>query len=776
MFTKRRFFVLSSILMLLAVAGGSSVIAATNHVWTQVDDTDLSRRPLSRTRTPDFYKTFALNKQNLDRILDAAPEEFTQSAVETILELPMPDGSFGKFRISHSLIVENGLLVKFPELGRTFSAQGVDDPTATARLDYLPTGFHAMILSPNGTVIIDPYAVGDVDNYVTYYKRDLPKLDAFNCEVGQKGFESIYNIDPMNAGGIPDESADVTSGGTLRTYRLALAATVEYSTAVGGNTIAGALAAEVLIMNRVNGVYERDLSMRMVIIGNNNLITYAGDQTCAGVACTTANDPYFNSDAVGMLSQNQTNIDSVIGTPNYDIGHVFSTGGGGVANLNTPCSSSKARGVTGLPNPIGDPFAIDYVAHEMGHQWGSNHTFNGASGNCSGGNRSSTNAFEPGSGITIMAYAGICGNQNLAANSIDTMHVRSLEVIVAYSQVNNGNTCSTQTATGNTPPTVPVVGGPFNIPRQTPFSLTASSTDVNGDSITYDWQEYDLGAPTTAVPNTDADGAMPIFRTYLPTVSGTRTFPSLPFILNNANVPPATTGGFLTGELLPQITRTMNFQVVARDNRSGGGGINTATAVVNVDGASGPFVVTSPNTNVNWAANSSQTVAWNVANTTAAPVSAANVRILFSSDGGLTFPTTILASTPNDGTETITVPNLNTTLGRIKIEGIGNIFFDISDVNFTIVAPPTAANASVSGRVLTANGNGIRGVFVTITGSNGDSRTVRTSSFGYYAFEEIPAGETYVISVRSKRYQFSQSSQVVTVTDNMADVNFMANN
>src|ERR1044072_645133 len=200
----------------------------------------------------------------------------------------------------------------------------------------------------------------------------------------------------------------------------------------------------------------------------------------------------------------------------------------------------------------------------MGHQWGGNHTFNGTVDNCGGGNRSSTAAYEPGSGITIMAYAGICGTQDLAAHSIDTFHVKSLEEIVAYSQTGNGNTCAVATATNNT---APAVNGPgnFTIPKGTPFYLTAAATDINGDSITYDWEEYDLGGSTTAVPNTDSDGtARPILRPYLPTVDGTRTFPSLQYILNNANVPPATTGGFLTGELLPAIARNMTFQVTAR--------------------------------------------------------------------------------------------------------------------------------------------------------------------------------------------------------------------
>jgi hypothetical protein len=298
-----------------------------------------------------------------------------------------------------------------------------------------------------------------------------------------------------------------------------------------------------------------------------------------------------------------------------------------------------------------------------------------------------------------MAYAGICGNQNLAPHSIDTFHVKSLEAIVAFSQTGNGNTCANTTSTGNTPPAVSVVGGTsWNIPKLTPFTLTATATDANGDAITYDWQEYDLGASTTAVPNTDSDGtARPLFRPYLPLETGSRTFPSLQFILANANVPPATiapANTLLTGELLPAITRTMNFQVIARDNRADGGGINTANASVSVDGNSGPFAITAPNVDgITWAGNSTQTVTWNVANTTAAPVSAANVRILFSSDGGMTFPTVISASTANDGSQSITVPNIATTTGRIKIEAVGNIFFDICDKNISVTAGPASVKA-----------------------------------------------------------------------------------
>jgi hypothetical protein len=642
-------------------------------VWRQIDDAALQHRGLERQIVPDSYSTFKVDRAALQAILNSAPMEFSGSS-KPVLALPMPDGSYQRFKIEESPVMEQGLADKFPEI-KTYRAQGIDDPTASCRFDLLLSGFHAMIISSTGTSYIDPYAKGDTSNYVVHWKGTLrrtgdPTYCVLNNEI--KGFTGgDENILPDRAEAAPE----VTSGSQLRTYRLAVAADGEYTQAVGGGTVSGGLAAEVLIMNRVNGVYERDLAIHMNIIANNNLIIYTNPAT----------DPYNNDDPDALLDANQSNLDSVIGAANYDIGHVFTTGGGGLADLGVVCDSSfKAEGETGLPNPVGDDFAIDFVAHEMGHQFGGDHTFNTSCG----GNRAFTAAYEPGSGITIMAYAGVCGAQDLALHSIDTFHVKSLQQIVAYSQTGGGNACAATTASGNTPPTVSVTGGPsWNIPKQTPFTLSATGSDVNGDTVTYDWQEFDLGTATSAVPNTDADGvARPIFRPYLPT-TGSRTFPQLTYILNNANVPPSTYGGgLMTGELLPAITRTMSFQVIARDNHANAGGINTATATVVVNAASGPFVVTAPNTAVTWAGASTQTVTWDVANTSASPISAANVKISFSSDGGLTFPTVLNASTPNDGSETVTVPNVTTSAARIKVEAVGNIFFDISNVNFTTTA------------------------------------------------------------------------------------------
>lgn len=659
---------------------------SSDKIWQSIDESAIRRPEVERTVVPGEYKVFRADKTALRSVLEKAPLEFAGAATESemIMTLPLPDGSFARYKIQYSPIMETGLAAKYPEI-RTYIAQGIDNPASTARISMSPTGFRAIIFSGYKTILVDPYAKNDTANYISYDKATVTADGNFRCQIGGErlSFGKQHNefFDFTAAPNL------VSNGTTLRAYRIALAATAEYTNVFRqpGDTDAQAkarvLEQQVIIMTRVNGVYERDLAIRMFLVNSNDLIIYTDKDT----------DPYTNGEAFTMLAQNQTAIDQQILPPNYEIGHVFSTSGGGIADLSVSCNDSlKAHGVSGIPNPLGDPFAIDYVAHELGHQWGAGHTFNGDAGNCFSPNRFSNSAYEPGSGITVMGYAGICSSQDLARNSIDTFHIRSIEEILDF--VNNGSgNCSINVSTGNAIPAVTSVGGnSFNIPKQTPFALTASANDPNGDSVTYDWQQFDLGLGTTSAPNTDSDGnARPIFRPFYPTASGTRHFPSLQYILNNANVPPASYDcgrmtPCLTGELLPSITRKMKFQAVVRDNRPGAGAVISTMVEVNVNGGSGPFQVTAPNSAVSWAANSNQTVTWDAANTANAPVSAANVRILLSTDGGQTFPTVLSESTPNDGSQAVLIPNTFTTQARIKIEAVGNIFFDISNTNFTI--------------------------------------------------------------------------------------------
>jgi hypothetical protein len=614
---------------------------------------------------PRHFRVLEVDVSALEGLLGRAPAERSAAAeaVPLLFAIPYPDGTNRRFRVEESPILEPDLAVKFPEI-RTFAAKGIDDPTATARLSLTSLGFHAMVLSASGTVLVAPYRLWDSRYVLSYYKKDGVRSgrkgeEPFRCETGGASPEEEERSREL------DGTVSAAAGTQLRTYRLAMAATGEYSAAVCAPAPAGvacAMNAIAVSVNRVVGIYEREVAVRMVLVANNNLVVYTNGAT----------DPYTNNNGGTMLGQNQSNLNLVIGSPNYDIGHVFSTGGGGVANLAVPCTSSKARGVTGSSNPVGDGFDVDYVAHEIGHQFGAAHTFNGTTSSCGGGNRSASSAYEPGSGSTIMAYAGICGTEDLQPHSDDTFHTRSFDQIVTFSTGATGSSCAAITSTGNTPPAVNA-GPAWTIPSRTPFTLTGSATDPDPDTVTYMWEEFDLGSASP--PNTDVAAARPIFRSFVPLTVPSRTFPRLSDILGNVTT---------LGESMSTRNRTMTFRLTARDNRIGGGGVNYASTTVTVNAASGPFQVTQPNTAVSWARGSAQTVTWDVAGTSGSPVSCANAEIRLSADGGVTFPAVLAASTANDGSATVTLPNTPTTQARVRVSCVGNVFFDISNANFTI--------------------------------------------------------------------------------------------
>ena len=629
-------------------------------IWKDASASKVQNKSFDRVIVPDSFRLLTADVTALMQTLSEAPMEGFEASqtAEVLLPLPLPDGTYGHFIIEESPVMEPGLALKYPEI-MTLRALGVDDPTAYARLSWSPSGFQAIILSGSDTVYIDPYSRGNIDYYISYYKKDYGNI------WGKEFNEGVIE----NGDYLPSESLSNTggSGPILRTYRLAMAATGEYTTYHGGS-VAQALAAIVTTMNRVNAIYERELSITMDLIANNDQIIYTD----------AATDPYTNNNGSIMLSQNQTNLANVIGNANYDIGHVFSTGGGGVAWLAAVCNDSiKARGVTGSSNPVGDAFDVDYVAHEIGHQFAANHTFNASeSGACSGGNRNGPTAYEPGSASTILGYAGICSTQDLQPHSDDYFHGINYDEIIDFVTNGGGNSCGTTSSTRNDAPVVEA-GLDYIIPKETPFSLTGSAVDPNSDALTYGWEEFDIGAPWTGIgmPNSDSDGnERPIFRSYLPVTDSMRTYPSLANILDGSN--------FNIGESLPTIDRTMEFRLTVRDNR---GGVDNDSMNVIVEDAAGPFAVTAPNTAVNWQGLSEESVMWDVANTNAAPVSCANVNILLSNDGGNTFPYTLANDTPNDGTESFSVPNMETNNARVKVLCADNIFFDIGDQDFTIV-------------------------------------------------------------------------------------------
>ena len=653
--------------ILPAQAGARSSSSGRHAIWSAI----ASPRNPSGARvdvSARTYRALSLDRAALKARLATAPMEFTTAARTNplILSLPSPAGGLARFAIQESPVVAPELAAKFPFV-RTYKGQGIDDPAATIRLDLGRTGFHAQVLSPNGDWFIDPYYHLDQSVYASYFKRDA--IDTHGA------FDRLDPDDEDISSFSADEAGRVV-GAELRTYRLAVAADGEYSTFHGG-TVPLVHNAIVTAINRVTGVYERELAIRLQLVANNDSLIYLNAST----------DPYTNTNPSQLLSQNQSNIDSVIGNANYDVGHVFTTGGGGLAGLAVVGrAGQKARGETGLSAPTGDTFYIDYVAHELGHEFGGNHSFNGTRGSCAGNGNAST-AMEPGSGSTIMAYAGICGLDDLQLHSDDYFHAVSFDEIAAYTTTPGSPGNLGAAPSGNTAPTVTVNGGPFTIPMRTPFALSATGSDANGDALSFDWEEMDGGALRTLDNATRPTGVL--FRSFAPTTAPTRVFPSMSSILantTNANTGtcPALPGGLNCWvEFLPTVGRPMNFRVTVRDNNVAAGGVNSADVVVTA-AATGPFLVTSPNTAVSLPGGSSQTVTWNIAGTNVPPVNTANVNILLSTDGGTTYPTTLAANTPNDGSQSVTLPSVSTSQARVKIEAVGNVFFDLSDANFSI--------------------------------------------------------------------------------------------
>ncbi|MCP9751782.1 zinc-dependent metalloprotease family protein [Ferruginibacter sp. HRS2-29] len=663
-------------LLLFVLLCSSLNLAAQNRQWVFVNENDADKLNTARVLIPQNYKTLLLDFEGYKSYLSAAPKEFASVSSGMVIEIPYPDNTFQRFNIKETKLMEDGLAEQLPGI-KTFVGYGIDDPYATIRLDYTYQGFHAFVRSPNGNVFIDPYQKSNTGLYVSYFSKDYrdPLKETFECKTEDAATSNFV-------------AAGTCIGSQLKTYRLALACTGEYATAVSSPSAPSmplTASAMVTSVNRVVGVYETELGIRLVLIANNNLLIYLDGAT----------DPYSNGNGSTMLGQNQTNVTSVIGSANYDIGHVFSTGGGGVAGLGVVCSSgNKARGVTGSTNPVGDNYDIDYVAHEMGHQFGGNHTFNSVTSSCGGGNRNASTAYEVGSGTTIMAYAGICGADNIQAHSDPYFHTKSFDEIIAYTTSGNGAGCPVVTSTGNVAPTVIMPANNQQIPKGTPFVLTGNGFDADGDAITYNWEEWDLG--TSGTWNSGAaNTTRPLFKSRVPLTVGRRYFPALPVILAGYPASPTADMGGLKGETLPTVARTIKFRLTVRDNQPGGGGVATggdgcsSTAMFNVIVTDdGPFVLTSPNTALVWQGGSTQTITWDVANTNAAGgINCQNVDILMSTDGGLNFNTVVLSNTPNDGSEDITVPAINSTTVRFMVKANGNIFFDISDVNMTITSP-----------------------------------------------------------------------------------------
>lgn len=617
----------------------------SQNIWTKQDAKSriIGEELEYRETQPTSFELFTINTNEINKKLTFSKNK------EGIMELPTPNG-IQRFLVKEASVFSDELAAKYPQI-KSYVGVGLDDKTARVRFSKSKVGIHVMITSGKYPMyLIDPYTK-DKKTSIAYFKNKNEKnkfeclFDGQNLAVKNRKIQKTVNA----------------NDGKLRTYRMALIGTAEYSQFHLTNQGVGAgetnetkktavLSAMNVSMTRVNGIFERDLGVTMKLVSNNTDLIFLD----------AATDGLTNNDISALVNESQTKCDAVIGNANYDVGHVFAwvndESGNGLAGGGVVCvTGEKAQGATMRKTPLGDRFDIDLVAHEIGHQFGANHTQNG---DC---NRYNATAVEPGSGSTIMGYAGFCGPN---VQNISDAYFHAVSISEMWNHVITTATCAVETSTNNTAP-VANAGNDFTIPKSTPFVLKGSATDVDsGNVLKYNWEQLDNQIATMPPVLTNTTG--PMFRSLPSSTSPNRYMPAIETVLagNTSS----------TWEVVPSVARTMNFSLTVRDNVLNGGATARDDVKITVDGNSGPFLVTSQTTATTLNVNSTQTITWDVANTAAAPVNATNVNILLSTDGGMTFPNVLISNTPNDGTEDVTLSNITTTQARIKVEAANHIF------------------------------------------------------------------------------------------------------
>lgn len=652
-------------------------ISAQN-IWQAVDANTLDNKVLqNRTDLPVEEQFFKLNLNRLKTLLADAPSRYSKSKSRVEIGFPNTLGTIENFQIFNAPVIDESLQDTYPELG-SYIGKSLENPSKIIRFSISENNFKAITLNDeNGTEYIEP-AIKEQLVFSVFNRKNLPEgTDYFECGFDDDGLN--FN---RNFGSSFERNAN---DGQMREFRLALGCTEQYAAYhvnradLNSGTDAQKKAAVLAVMNdlmtRVNAVYENDIALTMIIVPTNENVIFLSS-------------PFLSNNNFGdLINQSQQFIDAFIGSV-YDIGHMLNTGPGGLAQLNSPCTPNKARGVTGSGVPAGIGFE-GILMHEMGHQYGSRHTFNGDAGSCgNSGQRDSNSAYEPGSGSTIMAYPGICGVQNVQNNRDLYFHQRSLEAMWANISAGTGSTCPNLVPSGNSSP-IADAGPNYNIPIGTPYKLTGSSADPDGtETHTYSWEQYDLG-PSGVPSATTAVG--PLVRSFLPSASPVRYVPRLSNIITSG-------ASNVQWEQLPVLARDINYRFTVRDNDTRGG--NNAFDEMRINTvASGFFRVTSQNTlNLVYEGGSNQTILWDVAGTTGSGINTSNVNILLSIDGGQNFDIVLASNTPNDGSEVVTMPNVTATQCRIMVEAVGNIFFNVNNRAFQI-----QEKLSITDNTLSAN-------------------------------------------------------------------------
>ncbi|WP_177761267.1 reprolysin-like metallopeptidase [Flavobacterium sp. I3-2] len=692
--------------------------SAQNVQWIKTNEKELRDiEKLPRKNSPNEFTLFKVNLNSLIDQLILAPVDYSSSVSNVFINFPDANGNISAFEIYNSPMLEPELANKYPNI-QNFTGINKKDPTNIIKISITPAfGMHIMGYDGEGTTYYVDTFTTDFNSFIYYKKKNIVNKNTnFTCNI--KANDSNHSFENENF-----ENQILSVDNKFRTFRLALACTTQYAAYHVNNAPSNipqtteaekkaiVLSAMNVTVNRINAIYERDLSTRLILVSNNDTIIFINS------------DDFTDSENADLAGENQVIITNVIGSSNFDLGHVVSIGDGGEAALGSVCNNSfKATAMTGSSNPIGDPFDIDYVAHEIGHQFGANHTFNGTTGSCGGGNRNLPTAVEPGSGTTIMSYAGICGDEiNVQQNSDAYFNQISIREIVDFLQSSQNN-CATIISSSNPTPVITSTSGNRTIPHSTPFILTTTATDSNNpNSLTYTWEQTNNQSSTQPPVATSSTG--PNFRSIAPTSNSSRSFPSTATVLAGTSNSDGVVS--TTWEKLPSVARNMSFATTVRDNNATNGGQTTSADIQITFANVGPFVITYPNnitttTEPNWSVGEQKTITWNVAGTTANGINTSNVNILMSEDNGQTYPFVVGSNVPNNGSYTITVPALTdaSSFAHVKIEAVGNIFYTVSkpiEINITagkkdfefenlkIYPNPTTDNVSISFNSNTGN-------------------------------------------------------------------------
>lgn len=621
------------------------------------------------------FRLVAFDLSALEATLSSAPQRFSAAARQrtTTLHLPTPNGGTAAFRVENAPVMAPELAARYPMLG-SYKLYSLDHPSHTGRLSYSPSGISASFGTPGGEVFIDTYIDGAAALHAVYAGSDLAASFGSGAAAicGYEGHADHQHQHQIIRGMRPAEEEVGFRGPELteldlRTYRLALACTGEFGQQFGG-TLASVMAAFNTAVTRLNQIYERELGVQIQLIpGNDNLIWL-----------NPATDPYINANNGGaLLGQNTEAIAQVAGIPltAFDVGHVFTSGCedvGGVVS-GAACTPGKARGVTCFSSNNINGIVTRIMSHEVAHQYSVSHSWSSCPG--SEGQLASGAAFEPGSGTTIMSYAGACGPDNVQFGSDDYFSAGSIAQFQFFTRQGGASNCGIVEPSGNFEPVINLsYTDGFFIPISTPFELRGQAEDPDGDPMTYGWDQYDLGPST---PLGQPIGDAPLFRSFPPSTNPVRTLPLMNRIVSNTNS---------VTEVLPTYSRNLTFRFVVRDNHPGAGAVVWDEVKFKSTASAGPFLVMHPNTSdVEWQVGQYTEVTWDVANTDNSLVNCKFVNIKLSLDGGFTYPIILVENTPNTGTAFVTVPNNPANNARIRVEAADNIFFDISNANFRIL-------------------------------------------------------------------------------------------